>query len=467
MLGWDVFLAMSMDKLNQIFDAQYRSSAVNIPRHVQHTTTVKVTTPPVTLSVEANFYCSPARCEISTDNDKVKLIFDILEHDPNNPDNKSSFKETQIDPPTSDPSFESAVAPGTVFTAIVPIKVLQGAVKTFDAWFQLNEANPVNATYTFPVGGTSVSDATLAAAVSQIFIERAFRYKWFTIDQHPTSPTSPDLVPTNFNFNSYLNARGIGVLCLYIATTSAPPGTPNLSIRNPLPDTGGIDTMVLISNRIVVGILKAAFDSDGSFPWHMQLIRGTGDLGFDWIRSGGNAQVTVDVPPVANASFPSNQVIVPIHEKSDSSPGFAIASQSGQQDIVGSLSTTFEQKFTTRITRKTETSDFTVRFGAVPIQINVNKSDATNINLVYNFVGTSMNVEAVSSKAIDPQALQTIEGNFSDRFRMLMSIALAKANFVPVSTLLLQCIQFPDGNYIRLFGANQPGELVLWGNLIQ
>ena len=57
-----------------------------------------------------------------------------------------------------------------------------------------------------------------------------------------------------------------------IATTSAPPGNPNLSIRNPLPDTGGIDTMVLISNRIVIGILKAAFDNDGSFPWHMQLV---------------------------------------------------------------------------------------------------------------------------------------------------------------------------------------------------
>jgi len=263
------------------------------------------------------------------------------------------------------------------------------------------------------------------------------------------------------------------LLSIYIITTSSStPFNPEIALRNPLPDVGGYDVMMLISNRIAVRkILKAGFDKDTKFKWNIILHEGQGDLGLDWLQAGASSTLEVDIAPVDGTSFPGNLVKLPIYEQNNT-PGFTIKAKEGMHDIACALNSKFNQSFT--MGSANGKADLVMKFSDVPIEINVRSSDSSIIDLRYNFVASSMQVTSeITELSYDQccdkapeKAQERLVENTQAKFGGKMVEALNGVQFQSVSVLLLQSILFPGGQYMKLTGANNPGDIALWGQLL-
>jgi len=230
--------------------------------------------------------------------------------------------------------------------------------------------------------------------------------------------------------------------------------------------------MMLISNRIAVSqILKTGFDNDKNFQWHMQLIKGTGDLGLDWLQGGTPATLQVDCPPVDGTSFPNNRVDMPIFKQNDT-PGLYIQTTEGEHDIMCYLNSKFEQSFT--MGDANGKANLTMKFDKVPCQINVRTSSRDILDLRYNFVAADLTVKSeITDLSYDKccdkapeKAQERLVENTQAKFGAKMADALNNVQFQSVSVLLLQSILFPGDQYMRLNAANNPGDIALWGQLL-
>jgi len=297
-----------------------------------------------------------------------------------------------------------------------------------------------------------------------MFYDNGYSYLFTTIDQAATN-TIPQLKPTAFKFSTYQGASR-DVLNMYIATTSALPQKPQFGLQFPLPDDFN-DVAMFISNKISFRTILLQGFKD-SKNWTATILEGQGDNGLDQLVLDPNTRMEVPFPSVSGVSVPSNKLILPMgsYNYKKVYPGLKITNRIGATDVVCNYDMGYPQKY-----NGNQSSDISMNFDNVPVQISVDNS-VKAMQLSYKLQANNMKVdstiqvdEGCCGAQTNNKASEQLNENIRKYFPQNMTDALNQVKFQSVSVMMLQSILF-DAKYIELNGANNPGDMVLFGKLL-